>query len=115
MIAPVPDVVNVRSPFEGALIVDPVMARSPVDPPPPPLIVIVFVAPVPDAVTPEPTKFRVVPAVDSAEPSSCTVIPLPPPEAANVIVSPDALVVIVILEPATRVNVSVAESATTSS
>ena len=81
--APVPDVVNVRSPFEGALIVDPVMARSPMSAPPPPLIVIVFVAPVPDAVTPEPTKLRVVPAVDSAEPSSCTVIPLPPPEAAR--------------------------------
>ena len=45
--------------------------------PPPPEIVIVFVAPVPDAVTPEPTKLSVVAAVDSAEPSSCTVIAAP--------------------------------------
>ena len=44
---------------------------------------IVFVAPVPDAVTPEPTKFNVVPTVDSDEPSSCTVIPLPPPAIVN--------------------------------
>jgi len=35
-----------------------------------PLIVIVFVAPVPDAVTPAPTKFKVVPVVDKALPSS---------------------------------------------
>ena len=45
---------------------------------PPPLTVIVLVAPVPEAVTPEPTKFKVVPAVDSELPSSCTVTPLPP-------------------------------------
>ena len=38
---------------------------------------IVFVAPEPVAVTAEPTKFSVVAAVDSAEPSSCTVIPAP--------------------------------------
>ena len=43
-------------------------------PPPPPEIVIVFVEPVPDAVTPEPTKLIVVAEVDSVEPSSCTVI-----------------------------------------
>ena len=39
-------------------------------PPPPPDIVIVLVAPVPDATTPEPTKLRVVAAVDNEEPSS---------------------------------------------
>ena len=38
--------------------------------PPPPEIVIVLVAPVPDAVTPEPTKLRVVAEVDKLEPSS---------------------------------------------
>ncbi len=38
-------------------------------------IVIVLVAPVPDAVTPLPTKFKVVPAVDNELPSSCTVTP----------------------------------------
>ena len=36
----------------------------------PPAIVIVLVAPLPEATTPDPTKFRVVPVVDSAEPSS---------------------------------------------
>jgi len=41
--------------------------------PPPPEIVIVFVAPVPEAVTPSPTKFNVEAAVDKDEPSSCTV------------------------------------------
>ena len=42
--------------------------------------------------------------------------PLPPlAEDAKVILSPEALVVIVILLPATKVRVSVAESATTSS
>ena len=35
-----------------------------------PGIVIVFVAPEPEAVTPEPTKFNVVADVDNAEPSS---------------------------------------------
>ena len=40
----------------------------------------VLVAPVPLAVTPAPTKLRVVASVDNALPSSCTVIaPLPPP------------------------------------
>ena len=43
-------------------------------PPLPPAIVIVFVEPVPDATTPEPTKLIVDAAVDNAEPSSCTVI-----------------------------------------
>ena len=38
--------------------------------PPPPEIVIVLVAPEPDAVTPAPTKLRVVAEVDNAEPSS---------------------------------------------
>ena len=38
--------------------------------PPPPEIVIVLVAPVPDATTPDPTKLSVVPAVDKEEPSS---------------------------------------------
>ena len=58
--------------------------------PPPPGIVIVFVAPVPEAVTPEPTKFRVVADVDNAEPSSCTANEAAP---AIVKVSPDKLVV----------------------
>src|SRR6185369_8842778 len=45
----------------------------------------VFVAPVPDAVTPAPTKSRVVAAVERGTPSSATVRlapppPLPPPE-----------------------------------
>ena len=39
----------------------------------------------------------------------------PPPEEAKVIVSPDAFVVIVMLLPATKVSVSAAASATTSS
>ena len=43
--------------------------------PPPPAIVIVLVAPVPDATTPDPTKSSVVAKVDNAEPSSSTVIP----------------------------------------
>ena len=38
--------------------------------PEPVLTVIVFVAPDPDATTPDPTKFSVVASVDSAEPSS---------------------------------------------
>ena len=37
---------------------------------PPPAIVIVLTAPLPEATTPDPTKLRVVPVVDSAEPSS---------------------------------------------
>ena len=40
-------------------------------------IVMVFSAPLPDAVTASPTKSRVVAAVESAEPSSFTVIPPP--------------------------------------
>ena len=80
--------------------------------PPPPGIVIVLVAPVPEAVTPAPTKFKVEPAVDNAEPSSCTVSDVPP-AAAMVTESPDASVVRVIFEPATRVNVSLLESAAT--
>ena len=36
----------------------------------PPAIVIVLVAPLPEATTPDPTKFKVVPVVDNAEPSS---------------------------------------------
>ena len=44
---------------------------------PPPDTVIVLVAPVPLAVTPDPTKFKVVAAVDKDEPSSCTVRELP--------------------------------------
>ena len=80
--------------------------------PPPPGIVIVFVAPVPDAVTPAPTKFNVEPAVDKAEPSSCTVNDVPP-AAAIVTESADASVVSVIFEPATKVSVSLLESAAT--
>ena len=38
--------------------------------PPPPAIVIVLVAPVPDATTPDPTKLSVVPVVDKELPSS---------------------------------------------
>ena len=45
-------------------------------PPAPPLIVIVLVAPLPSASTPEPTKFSVVAAVDKELPSSCIVIAL---------------------------------------
>ena len=48
-----------------------------VTPLPPPAIVIVLVAPVPDATTPDPTKLSVVPVVDNAEPSSWTVTPPP--------------------------------------
>ena len=55
---------------------------------PPPGMVIVLVAPVPEAVTPEPTKFRVVPVVESAEPSSCTVTPSDPPGMLTVLVAP---------------------------
>ena len=43
-----------------------ISAVSPV----PVLIVIVFVAPDPDATTPDPTKFNIVPTVDNALPSS---------------------------------------------
>ena len=39
-------------------------------PPPPPAIVMVLVAPLPEATTPDPTKLSVVPVVDSADPSS---------------------------------------------
>ena len=60
---------------------------------PPPGIVIVLVAPVPVAVTPEPTKFKVVPAVDNDEPSSCTVTPLLPPGIVIVFVVPDPVAV----------------------
>ena len=45
----------------------------------PPGIVIVLVAPVPVAVTPAPAKFNMDAAVDKFEPSSCTVIDVPPP------------------------------------
>ena len=51
--------------------------------PPPPEIVIVLVAPVPEAVTPAPTKFNVVAAVDNELPSSCIVRLLPPPDCAT--------------------------------
>ena len=44
---------------------------------------------------------------------TCSVDKEDPPAASNVIESPLALVVIVILLPATKVNVSVVESATT--
>ena len=37
---------------------------------PPPAMVIVLVAPLPEATTPYPTKFRVVPNVDKGVPSS---------------------------------------------
>ena len=37
---------------------------------PPPAIVIVLVAPLPEATTPDPTKLSVVPAVDKELPSS---------------------------------------------
>ena len=70
-------------------------------------------APVPDAVTPAPTKLIVPAAVDNDEPSSCTVIAEPPPPAAIVIVSVPALLVSVMFEPATNVNVSLLESAST--
>ena len=81
---------------------------------PVPGIVIVLVAPVPDAVTPAPTKLIVPAAVDKEEPSSCTV--MAEPLAVEVIVteSPDAFVAKVIFEPATKVSVSLLESATTS-
>ena len=45
--------------------------------PPEPVIVIVLVEPVPEAVTPDPTKFNVVAEVDNELPSSCTVIAAP--------------------------------------
>ena len=80
---------------------------------PVPGIVIVFVAPVPVAVTPAPTKFNVPNAVDKADPSSCTVIEEPPPEAAIVTVSVPGVVVIVMFEQATKVSVSLLESAAT--
>ena len=47
-----------------------------------------MVAPLPLAVTPEPTKLRVVPKVESAEPSSCTVMPEPPPGIVTVLFAP---------------------------
>ena len=43
----------------------------------PPDIVIVLVAPLPVASTPDPTKFKIVAAVDNEEPSSCIVRELP--------------------------------------
>ena len=45
-------------------------AHKPEAPPPPPVIVIVLVAPVPEAVTFDPTKFNVVANVDRELPSS---------------------------------------------
>ena len=76
-----------------------------------PGIVIVLVAPVPLAVTPAPTKFRVVAAVDKEEPSSCTVIA--EAVAAIVTASFEASVVRVIPLPAVRVSVSFVPSAAT--
>ena len=52
-------------------------------------MVIVLVAPVPEAVTPAPTKLSVSAAVVKSDPSSCTVIALPPPpETVIVLVAP---------------------------
>ena len=48
------------------------------------MIVIVFVAPLPDATTPVPTKFNIVASVAKDEPSSCTVILLPPTDSVGV-------------------------------
>ena len=45
----------------------------------PPEILIVFVEPVPEAVTPEPVKFKVVASVVRVDPSSWIVKELPPP------------------------------------
>ena len=67
---PDPAVFSVKSAFDGAVNVDPTALRSPKLELEPPLIVIVLVEPVPVAVTPEPTKFKVVAAVDNADPSS---------------------------------------------
>ena len=53
---------------------------------PPPVTSIVLTAPLPDAVTPEPVKFKVVAAVDNELPSSCTVIA--PPVTSIVFVAP---------------------------
>ena len=62
----------------------------PLPEPPPPEIVIVLVAPVPEAVTPAPTKLSVVAVVDNELPSSCTIIPdippPPPPDMAAVVI-----------------------------
>ena len=49
---------------------DPPAVENPAAFPLPPEIVIVLVAPLPEATTPDPTKLSVVPAVDSADPSS---------------------------------------------
>ena len=49
---------------------DPPAVENPGLVPLPPAIVIVLVAPEPEATTPDPTKLSVVPAVDSADPSS---------------------------------------------
>ena len=49
---------------------DPPAVENPALPLPPPEMVIVFVAPEPEATTPDPTKLSVVPEVDSADPSS---------------------------------------------
>ena len=89
----------------------PETAKVPKEFPEPPGIVIVLVAPVPVAVTPAPTKFKVVAAVDKALPSSCTVIA--EAVAAIVMLSAELSVVRVMPEPATKVRVSVVLSATT--
>ena len=49
---------------------DPPAVENPGLLPLPPAIVIVLVAPLPEATTPDPTKLSVVPVVDSADPSS---------------------------------------------
>ena len=68
----------------------------------PPGMLIVFVAPVPEAVTPAPVKFSVVP--DGGERAAlvlhCDTGP-PPPDAAMVIVSPGSSGVMVTFVPAT--------------
>ena len=51
--------------------------------PPDPVTVIVLVAPVPEAVIPDPTKFKVVAAVDNVLPSSWIVRLEPPPPDAS--------------------------------
>ena len=79
-----------------------------------PDIVTVLSTPVPDAVTPSPTKLIELAAVDNALPSSFIVIAEPLADDAIVTLSLDAFVVSVILEPATNVKVSVELSATTS-
>jgi len=48
-------------------------------------ILIVFVAPVPDAVTFAPVKFNVCAPVESVDPSSCIVIDAAPPPLGNLI------------------------------